>query len=105
MKTKVVWTASARNELALIYQYLLDNTSVSIALNLIQDILDVSQLEQFPQSGTIENNLAKLPGEYRCLIRGRNNYKIIYRIDGDIVYIVDIFDCRKDPEQMKDRIK
>ncbi|GAB6121168.1 type II toxin-antitoxin system RelE/ParE family toxin [Dysgonomonas termitidis] len=105
MKTKVVWTTSARNELALIYQYLLDNTSVSIALNLIQDILDVSQLEQFPQSGAIESNLVKVIGEYRYLIRGRNNYKIIYRVEGDTVYIVDIFDCRKDPKQMKERIK
>jgi len=105
VKTKIIWTTSARDELASIYQYLLDNASISIALNLIQDILDVSQLEQFPQSGAIEPNLIKSVGEYRYLIRGRNNYKIIYRIEDNIIYILDIFDCRKDPKQMKGRVK
>jgi hypothetical protein len=74
-------------------------------LNLIHDILDVSQLEQFPLSGAIKSNLAKVIGEYRYLIRGRNNYKIIYRVEGDTVYIVDIFDCRRDPDERTNRVR
>lgn len=105
MNVKVIWTEPALNELALIYQYLLDNTSPNIAKGIIEDILDTSQLEIFPQSGTIELNLKNLQKEYRYIIRGHEKFKIIYRIDNEVVYIVDIFDCRKDPKQMTTRIK
>ncbi len=105
MNVKVIWTELALNELALIYQYLLDNTSPNIAKGIIEDILDTSQLEIFPQSGTIELNLKNLDKEYRYIIRGHEKFEIICRIDNDVVYIVDIFDCRKDPKQMATRIK
>jgi len=94
---KVVWTDAARDELALIYQYLLDNTSPAVARGLVEDILDVMQLEQFPQSGAIEVNLNRLAGEYRYLVRGHSKYKVVYKVAGDAVYIIDVFDCRKDP--------
>lgn len=42
---KVIWTEPELNELASIYQYLLDNTSLTIAKGIIEDILDTSQLE------------------------------------------------------------
>lgn len=105
MNIKVIWTEPALNELASIYQYLLDNTSSAIARSIVEDILDTSQLEIFPQSGTIEANLRKLPKEYRYIIRGHEKYKIIYRIEDKTIYIIDIFDCRKDPKEMKKRIK
>lgn len=105
MNVKVIWTEPALNELALIYQYLLDNTSPTIAKGIIEDILETSQLEIFPLSGTLELNLNSLQKEYRYIIRGHEKFKIIYRIDNEAVYIVDIFDCWKDPKQMTTRIK
>ena len=102
---KVIWTDAARGELALIYQYLLDNTSPVIARGLIEDILDVMQLEQFPQSGAIEANLKRLEGEYRYLVRGHSRYKVVYKVVSDAVYIIDVFDCRKDPKQMRGRAR
>lgn len=105
MNIKVVWTEPALNELASIYQYLLDNTSSTVAKGVIEDILDTSQLEIFPQSGTIELNLKNLTKEYRYIIRGHEKFKIIYRIDNELIHIVDVFDCRKDPKQMSERIK
>lgn len=102
---KVVWTDTARDELVLIYQYLLDNTSPAIARGLVEDILDVTQLEQFPQSGAIEANLKRLEGEYRYLVRGHSKYKVVYKVEGNAIYIVDVFDCRKDPKQMRKRVR
>lgn len=102
---KVIWTEPALDELASIYQYLLDNTSPTIAKGIIEDILDTSQLEIFPQSGTIEPNLKKLEKEYRYIIRGHEKFKVIYRIDDNAIYIIDVFDCRKDPKQMATRVK
>ena len=80
MKIKVIWTEPALDELAFIYQYLLDNTSVLVAKNIIEDILNISQLKTFPESGTIESNLKKSGKEYRYIIRGHNKYKVIYRV-------------------------
>lgn len=105
MNVKIIWTEPALNELALIYQYLLDNTSSNIARSIIEDILDTSQLEIFPQSGAIELNLKNLQKEYRYILRGHEKYKIIYRIEEKTIYIIDVFDCRKDPKDMKRRVK
>ncbi|MPM04019.1 hypothetical protein SDC9_50286 [bioreactor metagenome] len=101
MKTKIVWSEPALNELVLIYQYLLDNTSIAIAKGIIEDVLNTKQIESFPQSGTIESNLKKSGKEYRYILRGHNKYKIIYRITSTVIYITDVFDCRKDPSSMK----
>lgn len=98
---KIFWTEPALNELTSIYQYLLDNTSVSVAKSIIEDILNTDQIESFPKSGTIETNLKSSGKEYRYILRGHKRYKIIYRISGTIIYIIDVFDCRKDPSSMK----
>ncbi len=36
---------------------------------------------------------------HRRLVEG--HYKIIYRIEGEIIYVTDIFDSRQDPLKMK----
>jgi plasmid stabilization system protein ParE len=102
VKVKIIWTEPALEELALIYQYLLNNTSVSAAKGIIEDVLNTQQLEAFPKSGTIESNLKHLGKEYRYIVRGHNKYKIIYRVSETTVYITDVFDCRKDPSTMKE---
>jgi len=99
---KIIWTEPALDELVLIYQYLLDNTSVSVAKNIIEDILNTHQIESFPKSGTIESNLKRSGIEYRYIIRGHRRYKIIYRATDTVIYITDVFDCRKDPSTMKE---
>ncbi len=55
-------------------------------------------LKEFPKMGQIEENLESLGLGHRYLIEG--NYKIIYRIQGKIISITDIFDTRQDPEKM-----
>ena len=52
-----------------------------------------------PLIGALEENLKDLNQEYRYLVEG--NYKIIYIIINDSVFITDIFDCRQNPEKMK----
>jgi plasmid stabilization system protein ParE len=98
---KIFWTEPALDELLDIYQFLLDNAGISIAKSIIDDILNTDQIEAFPESGTIEANLKKTGKEYRYILRGHKRYKIIYRIEGNIIYITDVFDCRKDPSSMK----
>ena len=52
-----------------------------------------------PYIGQQEEYLAHLNKDHRRLIEG--NYKIIYRVLGENIYITDIFDNRQDPAKMK----
>jgi hypothetical protein len=36
---------------------------------------------------------------YRRLVVG--NFKVIYRIEKDLIYVTDIFDARQDPKRMR----
>lgn len=52
-----------------------------------------------PRIGRREEYLEHLGQSHRRIIEGP--YKIIYRIEGEIIYITDIFDSRQDPAKMK----
>ncbi len=52
-----------------------------------------------PNQGQEEPYLAHLKLKHRRLVEG--NYKIIYRITGETIYITDIFDTRQEPSRMK----
>jgi hypothetical protein len=49
--------------------------------------------------GCFELGLGHLGKGHRRLIEG--NFKIVYRVDGDVVYVTDIFDSRQDPDKVK----
>jgi len=69
--------------------------------NEIRDkILDTAEsLASQPHLGQEEPVLEHLGLGHRRLIEG--NYKIIYRITKECIYITDIFDTRQDPSKMK----
>lgn len=52
-----------------------------------------------PRTGQKEEYLEHLGQSHRRVIEG--NYKIIYRLEGEVIYITDIFDTRQDPAKMK----
>jgi plasmid stabilization system protein ParE len=97
---KIIWTGFAISELKNIYDYYKESVGISIARKIKNQLLtSTKQLLAFPNSGQKEENLLKI-GEFRYLVDG--NYKIIYKqIDKDI-YITDVFDCRRDPETIKE---
>lgn len=55
-------------------------------------------LVQFSRSGQREERLASLGQGHRRLIV--DNFKVVYFIDGDVIRVTDIFDSRRDPEEM-----
>jgi toxin ParE1/3/4 len=73
------------------------NKKLSEIRNQILDKADT--LIDQPLKGQIEPLFEHLNLEHRRLVEG--NYKIIYRIDGSIIYVTDIFDSRQDPSKMK----
>lgn len=70
-------------------------------INEIRDriILKVEKLKNNAFVGQREEYLLHLGLDHRRVIEG--NYKIIYRVINDIIYITDIFDSRQDPAKMK----
>ncbi len=61
-------------------------------------LLKAKQLALNPFKGQLDPYLKKLNKGHRRLIAG--NFKIIYRLDKEIIYITDFFDSRKSPSSM-----
>ena len=96
---KVYWTRFALNSLREIYDYYKLNASVSIARNIKDSILlSTHQLELQPFSGSTEISLQQLNEGHRYLLRG--NYKIIYKVLEQKIFIVDVFDTRQNPTKI-----
>lgn len=51
------------------------------------------------EQGQYEPDLEHLGKGHRRLVEG--HFKIIYRVEGDVVYVTDIFDSRQDPQKMR----
>jgi len=82
-----------------IHAYLLENASAAVAERTTDKILnDMDLLRRFPRGAQVETLLAHLGMGHRRMVSG--NYKIIYRIEGELVVVTDIFDARQDPEKM-----
>lgn len=64
------------------------------------EIIDAAEsLTNNPNAYQTEPLLKSLGLSHRRILCG--NFKIIYRVEGNIVYITDVFDSRQNPEGMK----
>lgn len=97
---KIIWTNFAITELKNIYLYHKIAVSKTLANKLKRNIFKTTnKLTKNPLLCSIEENLISLKQEHRYLIEG--NYKIIYRVVIKEIYIVDVFDCRQNPQKIK----
>jgi plasmid stabilization system protein ParE len=75
-------------------------TSDKVADKIRKSLFEATRpLIKEPLIGPIEENLIDLKQGHRYLVEG--NYKIIYRIISNHIYIADIFDCRQNPQKIK----
>ena len=101
---KAVLSSQADTRLTEIYKYYDREVSEETALRIVNRILDaIEELERLPSIGAIELRLQKLDLVYKYIVV--DNYKIIYRVEQDIIYINDIFDGRQDPHKIGIRNK
>jgi len=101
---KVLWTKSALASLYDIYKYYNENVSITIACKIRDSILAVPrQLEKHYFIGQIEESLKEMEEGHRYIIK--DNYKIIYKIQTNTIYITYVFDTRQDPDKIKERNK
>ncbi len=100
MEINVFWTETALNQLEDIFEFYKYNVSVSIAKNIVKNIVQKTILiQKSPKIGRIEELLQNRKNEYRFIIEG--NYKIIYWIEDNLIKIATVFDTRQNPEKLK----
>jgi plasmid stabilization system protein ParE len=95
-KIKIIWTETAQEDLYNIYIFL-SHFSQQSARNIVRKILHKPKtlIAGFENAGAKDN----INPNYRRLIVG--NYKILYTIKENLIFINSIFDCRQDPEKLK----
>jgi plasmid stabilization system protein ParE len=79
--------------------FLHEQAGAGVVAKARRQILDAAEgLKQFPRGVQEEEYLAHLGLGHRRLVVG--HYKVIYRIEGETIYVTDIFDTRQDPSKM-----
>ena len=97
---KLIYSHKAAKALNDIYKFLNKKNSHA-AVIIHNEILDeIDRLLLFPQIGPIEPELENISFTYRSLVV-RYTYKVIYRIEKQTIYIVDIWDCRCNPLKLQ----
>lgn len=99
MKSKTVrWSRLAYLDLEEAHGYL-EGENPGAARRFAAAILRaVENLERFPQMGTVARDL-RPAGTYRHVVCG--HHRIIYRIDGEVLRILRVWDTRRDPEDLR----
>ncbi|HMN07015.1 MAG TPA: type II toxin-antitoxin system RelE/ParE family toxin [Flavobacteriales bacterium] len=97
MRLQVSEYAAAR--IADIWDYYAEEASERVADKITRKIVDdIEWLLDHPRGGQYEPLLERLGLGHRRKVSG--NYKIIYRIVDDLIFVSDVFDTRQDPEKM-----
>lgn len=102
MKFEIIWSAFAESQLEDIFEYYIENASLKVAKNIIQQIIiEPNRIVQNPEISQIEELLIDRKESYRYLIC--KNHKIIYSIDFKLkqIKIADVFDSRQNPTKIK----
>ena len=93
---RVIWSDFASGNLKDVFFYHKKVAGRRIAQQLRERILSTTkQLSEQPLSGQIEFALENLNEGHRYLVIG--NYKIVYRVIGEIILITDLFDTGQEP--------
>lgn len=81
-------------------EFIAPKVSYEKLMEIRNSILDQADaLVNEPYIGQKEPILEHLELEHRRIVK--SHYKIIYRVIGEVIYIVDIFDSRQDPKTMR----
>lgn len=104
MAAEVIWTEPALDELNQVYEYYRKNYSESAAVNIFNKLVDAADsLSPFPNMASVEELLKHRKECFRSLVEG--NYKIIYYVVNDTIYVATLWDCRQNPIRLLDRFR
>lgn len=99
---KIIYTEQSLISLEDSLQFLLKVQRIPLekVFEIRNQLLDkADSLDKNPDLGQHEEYLVHLKKGHRRLIEG--TFKIIYRVEGEFIYITDFFDSRQNPKKMK----
>jgi plasmid stabilization system protein ParE len=100
----VEWSSHARNQVQEIYNYLYGVAGERTARKITGKIQSHTEiLSANPRAGQKEEILAGYDMEFRYLVEG--NSKIVYRLEHELATIAMVFDCRQNPEKMREELR
>jgi plasmid stabilization system protein ParE len=98
---KLLWFPDAVADLDEIYDYYV-TLNPRAATMLYNSILDEAEiLRTHPRIAHKEPLLEDFPEEYRSLLVAEGRYKLVYYIENNYIYIVQIFAYRRNPDILK----
>jgi plasmid stabilization system protein ParE len=99
------WTDKAKRHLKNIFDFYVETAGRKIAIEFVTDIKAATKpLARFPQMAAVEPLLSDLPETLRSLVV-RKHYKVIYYVDNEAVRILAVWDCRRNPDNLKIQVK
>lgn len=94
------WKKQARYQLREILDYHRVQASRKVARKIrVRIMKTVNRLIAFPQLGSVLSDFDDELKIYRSIVANKN-YKVIYYIEGKIIYIFAIWDVRQDPQKL-----
>ena len=102
---RIHWEDKAEWNLHQIEDYIFERFGPD-SLEKFMDRVDqsVETILRYPNIGPVEPLLADLPQSYHSVVVG-NLSKIVYRVEDEVIYIADIWDCRREPKAMAGEVK
>lgn len=94
---QILWLKSAEldvKDVVSYYEQISEQITKTIILHIIES---VEKLVDFPEIGIVSEQDSRL----RKLIVTKYNYVVVYKVDGDDIKIVQVFDTRQDPDKLK----
>jgi len=100
----VKWLPDAKRDLKAIFDFYLEVAGRRVAGRIrLQIKEDVDRLVHNPEMAPVEPLLSGFKRTYRSLLSDKN-YKIVHSIDRETIYIIAVWDCRQDPDKLKNHI-
>ena len=101
---RVIWDDDASEKLVEVLEYGRDTFGERAMKKFYARILDYEKLLQSnPGMGKKEPLLEKEPEGYRSIVV-HQNYKLEYYVESDIIYIVDLWDTRRESRAQTDNL-
>jgi plasmid stabilization system protein ParE len=98
---RLLWYSDAAADLDEIYDYYVTLNPRNAAM-LYNSILDDSEiLCTHPCIAPIEPLLKDLPEKYRSLIVAKGRYKLVYYIENESVFVVQVFACQRNYRRLR----
>lgn len=98
----VKWFPDAKNVMKQTASYIQAQFGAISCKIFLREMVRIEKLlRENPNLGSVEPLLSDLPKTYRSIVVRKLN-KIVYYVDDDTIYIVDLWDVRREPRKQRE---